>query len=327
MACDTFDLDIIDFATRLAIYLYAFCSAILGLVTLFNTEPRRGTETTEDFEKYVVKAAKDVDQSVVTSTLTGIALIAAALVHEHWLHKFSLFHAYIVLLLLWVITLTGMWFVIHIWVFDILRKGERRMDTRWFFHRVLTQSKWFLLQFSLMGGYGLYVTLRQEHFGPPNCTPQLFKNKTWSIFLYAFSIAPVVNACMLFILTSIAVWILSVGHTVYSERKWSGHVSPRAFCVFWFIQYICVEAALVTSIETQLRDNTRAMKWPFGSTLALALIVVPLRVVIVRTWQLCTRKDKESKLALHSRMGSREYLYRPEESTHPVYVRRDRRHK
>lgn len=147
MSCDTFDLDIIgafsspacmsldnfvgallnsvlsvDFATRLAIYLYAFCSAILGLVTLFNTEPRWGTETAEDFEKYVIKAAKDVDQSVVTSTLTGIALIAAALVHEHWLDRFSLFHAYIVLLLLWVITFTGMWFVIHIWVSTYMNK-------------------------------------------------------------------------------------------------------------------------------------------------------------------------------------------------------------
>lgn len=177
------------------------------------------------------------------------------------------------------------------------------MDTRWFFLR-LGQSKWFLLQFSMMGGYGLYVTLRQKHFGPPGCTPQLFKNKTWCLFLYGFSTTPVVNACMLFMITSVVVWIISAVYTTWSEGGWNGYVNPRAFCVFWFLEYIGVLGVLVASIEYQLRENTRAMKWPFGSTLALALIVIPFKILVVRTWQLCTRRDKRPKLGLHSQAGS-----------------------
>jgi hypothetical protein len=76
-------------------------------------------EYEEDKTKYtekVLKHIKDVNYAVATSTLTGVALIIAALLHQHFFHSLTLFHAYIVLLLLWVVTLTGMWFVIHAWV-------------------------------------------------------------------------------------------------------------------------------------------------------------------------------------------------------------------
>jgi hypothetical protein len=124
--------------TRIAIYGYVACSVLLGLLTWIGTGWRRQIENEEDAAEYaekVLKHIKDVDQSVMTLTLTGIALIAASLIHQHYIHMFGLFHAYIVLLLLWVISLTGMWFVIHAWVSvfsasgDVTHKPELRNNT------------------------------------------------------------------------------------------------------------------------------------------------------------------------------------------------------
>lgn len=92
---------------------------LLGFLTLVGTGQRHKIEQEEDQRRYTEKVldhVKDVNQAVATSTLTGVALMAAALIHQHLFHSLTLFHAYIVLLLLWVITLTGMWFIIHAWV-------------------------------------------------------------------------------------------------------------------------------------------------------------------------------------------------------------------
>ena len=112
------DSKISDLGTRLAIYSYAACSATLGFLTLLSAGQRWYIQEPEEEDAYVervVKHIQDVDFAVATSTLTGVALIVAALFHQHYFHSLTLFHAYIVLLLLWIITLTGMWFVIHAW--------------------------------------------------------------------------------------------------------------------------------------------------------------------------------------------------------------------
>ncbi|KAG8769110.1 hypothetical protein FRC12_005164, partial [Ceratobasidium sp. 428] len=233
---------------------------VIGFLTWVGTRWRRQIENEEDAHRYaekVVKHIHDVDQSVMTLTLTGTALIGASLLHQHYFHTFGLFHAYTVLLLLWVISLTGMWFVIHAWL-------------------------------SLMGGYGLYVTFTRDHFPPPDCIPQLFKNKVWSIFLYSFAAVPFVNSCMLFIVTSFVVWVFSVAYAICSGNGWQGHVDPLVFCILWLFEYVLMVIGLIITIEAQVRENTLGIKggWPFGSTLALLLIVVPLRVVFVRAWRL-----------------------------------------
>ena len=119
--------------TRIAIYTYAACSVLLGFLTLVGTGPRRQIENEEDEAAYadkVVQRIKDVDQSVMTSALTGIALTVAAVMHERLLHTFTQYHAYVVLMLLWVITLTGMWFVIHAWVSTVTSPNKRRLKLK-----------------------------------------------------------------------------------------------------------------------------------------------------------------------------------------------------
>jgi hypothetical protein len=162
------------------------------------------------------------------------------------------------------------------------------MATFSFWQRILIQSKWFTIQFSLMGGYGLYVTIRRQDFLPPECIPQLFKDRIWSIFLYGFAAAPIINSCMLFMITSFFVWIASVLVALFTRKGWRGQVDPVVFCVFWLLEYVMMIVFLVVTIETQLKENTFGMdtKSPFGSTLAMALVIVPLRAVAVRTWQL-----------------------------------------
>ena len=114
--------------TRIAIYGYAVCSAVLGFFTWFSTGVRKDISNEEDETEYaakVVKHIKDVDQSVMTLMLTGIALIVTSVIHQRAFHAFGLFHAYIVLLLLWVISLTGMWFIIHSWASVFNSSGSR----------------------------------------------------------------------------------------------------------------------------------------------------------------------------------------------------------
>ncbi|KAJ1310531.1 hypothetical protein OPQ81_007261 [Rhizoctonia solani] len=290
-ACKAANPDVIDLGARIAIYSYAGCSALLGFLTLVGASQRRQLETEDDQKKYtekVVKHINEVNEAVATSTLTGMALIIAALVHQHLFHSLTLFHAYIVLCLLWVVTLTGMWFVIHAWVFDILRAKKRRMATFSFWKRIFVQAKWFTVQFCAMGAYGLYVTTRREDFLPPECIPSVFSNEVWSIFLYSFATIPVINSCMLFVITSFFVWVASVVVAICSRKGWNGLVDPIVFCIFWLLEYVLLTVALILMIETQLKANTSndQNQSPFGSTLAMALVIVPLKVVAVRMWQL-----------------------------------------
>ncbi|CAE6411515.1 unnamed protein product [Rhizoctonia solani] len=290
-ACKAANPDIIDLGARIAIYSYAGCSALLGFLTLVGASQRRQLQAEEDQFEYtekVVKHINEVNEAVATSTLTGMALIIAALVHQHLFHSLTLFHAYMVLCLLWVVTLTGMWFVIHAWVFDILRAKKRRMATFSFWKRIIIQAKWFTVQFCAMGAYGLYVTVRRDDFLPPECVPGVFSNEVWSIFLYSFATIPVINSCMLFIITSFFVWVASVLVAICSRKGWKGLVDPIVFCIFWLLEYVLLTVALIVMIETQLKENTSndQTQAPFGSTLAMALVIVPLKVVAVRMWQM-----------------------------------------
>ncbi|KAF8682736.1 hypothetical protein RHS04_02879 [Rhizoctonia solani] len=287
--CKAANPDVIG--ARVAIYSYAGCSALLGFLTLIGASQRRHIMAEEDQETYtekVIKHINEVNEAVATSTLTGMALIIAALVHQHLFHGLTLFHAYIVLCLLWVVTLTGMWFIIHAWVFDILRARKRRMATFSFWKRIIVQSKWFTLQFCATGAYGLYVTTRRSDFLPPDCVPGVFSDQVWSIFLYSFAAIPVLNSCMLFAITSVFVWLASVLVTMCTRKGWKGAVDPIVFCIFWLLEYIMLSVALIVMIEIQLKENTfnDENQSAFGSTLAMALVIVPLKVVAVRMWKL-----------------------------------------
>ncbi|CAE6434404.1 unnamed protein product [Rhizoctonia solani] len=312
MSCEAANPDVIDLGTRLAIYSYAACSATLGFLTLLGNGQRQYIQEEEEAQAYtekVVKHIKDVNFAVATSTLTGIALIIAALFHQHYFHTFTLFHAYIVLLLLWVITLTGMWFAIHAWVFDILTKNKRRMNTLDFWKRILYQSKWFTIQFSLMGGYGLYVTIRRGDFQLPECVPWVFKHQVLSAFVYGFAAFPILNSCMLFIITSLLVWTASVVVALCSRRGWRGQVDPVIFCFFWLLEYVLIIGGLVLAIELQLRENTakESSPSPFGSTLAIALVIVPLQLVAERVWQMISHDhEPPRRQSQHSRGGMSE---------------------
>ncbi|CAE6441443.1 unnamed protein product [Rhizoctonia solani] len=311
MSCKAANPDIIDLGIRLAIYSYAACSATLGFLTLLSAGQRRYIQEPEEEDAYlerVVKHIKDVDFAVATSTLTGVALIIAALFHQHYFHSLTLFHAYIVLLLLWIITLTGMWFVIHAWVFDILAKNRRRMNTLGFWKRILLHSKWFTVHFSLMGGYGLYVTIRRGDFQPPECIPGAFKDHVLSTFVYGFAAVPILNSCMLFIITSILVWIVSVVVAACSRRGWGGQVDPVVFCFFWLLEYIVIIGGLILTIELHLRENTQSngSPSPFGSTLAVSLVIVPLQLVGKRAWQIIKPPPHPPKSNRYSTPGMSE---------------------
>jgi hypothetical protein len=171
------------------------------------------------------------------------------------------------------------------------------MATFSFWRRIVFESKWFTLQLSLMGGYGLYVTFTRDTFPPPHCVPKFFENKVFSIFVYGFAATPIVNSCMLFMITSCLVWVFSMLCAACSSKGWHGQVDPLVFCIIWLMEYIVLVAVLVATIEVQVRTHTLGIKggWPFGSTLALVLITVPARVVFVRAWRLAPHPEEGTK--------------------------------
>ncbi|CAE6384724.1 unnamed protein product [Rhizoctonia solani] len=162
------------------------------------------------------------------------------------------------------------------------------MNTLGFWKRILLHSKWFTIHFSLMGGYGVYVTIRRGDFQPPECIPGAFKDHVLSAFVYGFAAVPVLNSCMLFIITSFLVWIASVVVAACSRRGWGGQVDPVVFCFFWLLEYMVVIGGIILTIELQLKENTQdnGSPSPFGSTLAVSLVIVPLQLVGKRAWQI-----------------------------------------
>lgn len=158
-----------------------------------------------------------------------------------------------------------------------------------------------------MGAYGIYITLKRDTLPLPSCAPSFFRNKIWSLFIYGLSAFPILNVCMLFVLTSTVVWLLSVFVAICSRKGWKGHVDPRVFCVFWLVEYVFVIGALVITIELQLKKNKHggSVGWPFGSTLALALTFIPLRLVAVRVWQLTVGEEGTRPISVWGSRASR----------------------
>lgn len=185
------------------------------------------------------------------------------------------------------------------------------MATFSFWSRILLHSKWFTVHFSLMGGYGLYVTIQRDDFLQPECTLWFFDNRAWGYFLYGFAAAPVINSCMLFIATSFFVWIVSVFVELFSSGGWRGQVDPVVFCLFWLVEYVGMLGGLASTIETQVKRRTSGAnaEWSFGSTLALALVIIPLKLVVTRTWQMIYDGDRD-------KLGPREDRRLARESEH-----------
>lgn len=162
------------------------------------------------------------------------------------------------------------------------------MATFSFWSRILFHSKWFTLHLCSMGGYGIYVTLTRDRFPSPDEIPQFLSSKAVSMLIYSVAAAPILNSCMLFMTTSLFVWVLSVLVAIFSQKGWRGQVEPRVFCILWLLEYILIIAGLVIIIENLMQKHTCGFKngWSFGSTLAVALTIIPLRLVILRLWQL-----------------------------------------
>ena len=63
--------------------------------------------------------------------------------------------------------------------------------------------------------------------------------------------------------------------------------------MFWLVEYVLVISALVITIELQLKKNRHGggVEWSFGSTLAVALTFIPLKLVAMRVWQLTVGEE------------------------------------
>ena len=65
-------------------------------------------------------------------------------------------------------------------------------------------------------------------------------------------------------------------------------MDPVVFCFFWLLEYVVIIGGIILTIELQLKENTKddGSPSPFGSTLAISLVIIPLQLVGKRAWEI-----------------------------------------
>ncbi|KAG8746136.1 hypothetical protein FRC10_006002 [Ceratobasidium sp. 414] len=269
-------------------------------------ERRRDDEMYENIRKH----KRSVRPVSTTLNLTGIAMAGAAFIlQSHPIQQrvqaqendpnssnaqgpFTLFHAYTLLSLLWLITLTGLMIHVHTWIFNLIRRqghGALHRDPRRFLNSIWNGTHWYLLQVEVLGIYGYYVCTHRDAFPPPPCPISVFddnKFRTFAKVIYIMAMIPVVNVCLLGAFLVGSVWLISLCATHLSNHQTQGkRVSLLIFHFFWFLSCGVIAMVLGVTTEVLLFANTNSQNmWTFGSVLACMLLLIPAETFILEMY-------------------------------------------
>ncbi|KAG8769111.1 hypothetical protein FRC12_005165 [Ceratobasidium sp. 428] len=323
------DGGILDIGTRYAVYGTAALTMGLGGLAIFSVkqslhessdidtdstltqhqkEKRRDDEMYENIRKH----KRSVRPVGTTLNLTGIAMVGAAFILQsqpiqqkveteaanpnsdpsNAQGPFTLFHAYTLLSLLWLITLTGLMIHVHTWIFNVIRRqsqGALHRSPRRYINSIWNGTHWYLLQVEVLGIYGYYVCTHRDAFPPPPCPISVFDDDTFRTFakvIYIIAMIPVVNVCLLGAFLVGSVWLVSLCATYLSNHHTrKGSVSPLVFHFFWFLCCGAIAMALGITTEVLLFTNTNSQNmWTFGSLLACILLLVPAETFILELY-------------------------------------------
>ncbi|KAG9092536.1 hypothetical protein FRC07_011637, partial [Ceratobasidium sp. 392] len=244
------DGGILDIGTRYAVYGTAALTMGLGGLALFSVKQslhdQSGIDTDSsltlhqkerrhDDEMYenIREHKRSVRPVSTTLNLTGIAMVGAAFILQSQPIQqkaeaqesdpnsdpssaqgpFTLFHAYTLLSLLWLITLTGLMIHVHTWIFNVIRRqgqGALHRSPRRYINSIWNGTHWYLLQVEVLGIYGYYVCTHRDAFPAPPCPISVFDNdkfRTFAKVIYIMAMIPVVNVCLLGSFLVGSVWL------------------------------------------------------------------------------------------------------------------------
>lgn len=316
------DGGILDIGTRYAVYGTALLTIGLGCLSMFSVRQsmeKKSVQATpitpglpladvdrrdDDMYESIRSHKKSMRPVSTTLNLTGAALVCAAFVNQSNMVReraaakeeegstdtqgpFTLFHAYTLLSLLWLIALVGMMIHVQTWVFNVIRRqsGVVYRDRRRFLNCIWNGTHWYLLQVELLGVYGYYVSTNRHSFPTPPCNIPLFNHAGFRMFarvVYIIAMIPIVNVGLLCVLLVGTVWMMSWVATYLSSQNSSKRsVSPLVFNFFWLLVCVIIIVSIGATTEILLFTYTDGQNvWAFGSLLALILLLVPVETFV-----------------------------------------------
>ncbi|CAE6434677.1 unnamed protein product [Rhizoctonia solani] len=333
------DGEILDIGSRYAIYGTALLTLGLGCLAMVNVSRdiaatpvgTPGTTRSADDETYTnIRSHKKTIRPVSTTlNLMGVAMVGAAFIYQSNTIQeqaaakieqnpsmnpqgpFTLFHAYTLLSLLWLITLVGMMIHVQTWVFNVIRRRSViGHDKRRFINSIWNGTHWYLLQVETLGVYGLYVSTNRDKFPPPPCNIPIFNNAGFRMFarvVYIIALIPIINVMLLCMLLVGTVWAMSwVATRLKNHDEQEKSVSPMVFNFFWLLVCGIIILAIGITTEILLFVNTDSQNvWSFGSLLALILLVVPAETFVGELYSMMVpenvRIDFKTRLGTHRR--------------------------
>ncbi|QRV86793.1 hypothetical protein RhiJN_14811 [Ceratobasidium sp. AG-Ba] len=335
------DGGILDIGTRYAIYGTAALTMGLGALAIFSVKQSLvdmsevDTDSTLTLEQKEKKRDDEMYENIrhhkrsvrpvaTTLNLTGIAMVGAAFIlqsqpiqskveeqqndpqstRDNSQGPFTLFHAYTLLSLLWLITLTGLMVHVHTWVFNVIRRqtqGALNRSPRRFLNSIWNGTHWYFIQVEVLGIYGYYVCTHREAFPPPPCPISVFDDDKFRLFakvIYIIAMIPIVNVGLLCVVLVGSVWFISLCATHLGSHYSRGKaISPLVFHFFWFL--CCGTIAMILGVTTEvlLFTNTNSQNmWTFGSLLAFILLLVPAETFILELYSVVAPENVRYKM-------------------------------
>ncbi|KAH8813939.1 hypothetical protein DL96DRAFT_507756 [Flagelloscypha sp. PMI_526] len=291
--------DIVGIGVRTAIYAQNILSFVPAIWAIWD-------KNVEPFE------LESVETQSTTILITAFAILVSAIVQARTLGLTN-FHAVIILNLSWMNnTNTFIWFLLFtqridwsdrtlrtIWV--SLRPSKKTGKTRAshiFRYPVLLIGS---LHLSLMAVLGIWLWAQPETFGkisPPcsmNSSVFLLGNRVplsspglrdWSILVYTALLVPGLNLLLPII-------PIIVFHIIWKRQPTSQRIVP---CILGLALLAIVNIIFIVDTEVMLHSNTAEdedLAWTFGQTLALLLLLVPLRDLAETFLMIREKKRKE----------------------------------
>jgi hypothetical protein len=289
MDCDLANPDITGIGVRIAIYaqnLFSFVPAAFVL--------RDGKVTYHELQT--------IEQQSSTILITAFALLFSAII-QGCTHVLLNIHASIILNLSWMNN-TNFFIYFLVYFYHRVELQERNQD-RWNLRREVSKALkdrvfWIgISHFLLMGGFGIWLWSHPDTFGgSDDCyatnnfqsPPSVFilgqkvslvskPLQHFSLLIYGFLLTPIINVSALAVLflTPLLYHYRQIHKQSATSEKHLRRIR-RLLILPLFILLIVINVVFLVDTELALKENKVGDNtWTFGQTLALLLLLVPVR--------------------------------------------------
>ncbi|QRV86794.1 hypothetical protein RhiJN_14812 [Ceratobasidium sp. AG-Ba] len=331
------DPGIISLEIRLGVFATIVCAVLLAILGVFEAG-REQCDAEQDLPSHLQNCILRVRNIATLLSLTGIAITIAAYVqavqtaksHKCSDKTFTLFHAYITLALLTVISIAGTWSLVHCQLLYMsIKRSPPRFQSWWsrFVHLHMKWTfKWWChqTQLLLMGAFGLYIAIEFDNIPQPLVVKHHWvygkATRRAAFALYGLLLVPIFNN----IIFGLPSFLLAVaGANIYlaqsHEKPWSLLHTPdvdvftiyRVIMGVWGAGTVLLVTVSVTLIEVtngitfEILKPPKKQDWDFGDTYALVLVIIPLQSIVENVFNILQLKRPGPRVPFFSRSQNR----------------------